>query len=197
MTSHDLRELLRQDLHSGARRLLGCRLVRGACRAQIVEVEAYGGADDPSSHAHRGPTPRNQIMFAEPGLAYVYFTYGMYWMLNVSALEEGTAAAVLIRAAEPMAGHEEFRARRAKARRDEDLLSGPGKLAQAFGITRAENGLDLFNPGSDLRLELGPEVDAIAVGTRIGLGNCPGATHPWRYMDAQRRRWISAPRPPA
>lgn len=112
---------------------------------RIVEVEAYGGADDISSHGHRGKTKRNEVMFGPPGHLYVYFTYGMHWCSNVVCGEDGECAAVLLRALEPMAGIEAmFRARPA-ARKEIDLCSGPAKLTQALGITGDQNGIDLVS----------------------------------------------------
>lgn len=178
-----------------AKRVLGCILVAGPCRARIVEVEAYGGESDPASHAWRGPTPRTAVMYGAPGTSYVYFTYGNHWMLNVVARPEGEASAVLIRAAEPLEGLETMSARRPKALRDSDLLSGPGKLCQAFGIDRSFNGLDLFDPASPLTLaEEGPPT-AIAVDVRIGIAVGRGELEPLRFVDAGRVSWASKPWP--
>jgi DNA-3-methyladenine glycosylase len=123
--------------------------------ARIVEVEAYLGESDPASHAAPGLTPRNAVMFGPPGFAYVYFIYGVHYCLNVSCQREGLAGAVLFRAAEPLAGWEEMARARdvvVKAPRDlRKLTSGPGRLAQAFGITRSrDNGCDLTSPASGL-----------------------------------------------
>lgn len=189
----DLRALLGEDLFAGARALLGCRLVSGVLSARIVEVEAYSQEDDPGSHAHRGPTPRNGTMFGEPGRAYVYFTYGMHWMLNVSARPLGQGSAILIRAAEPLEGLPTMHARRPKAVRDEDLLNGPAKLAQAFGVTRNLDGLDLLDPKSVLRLEPGDPVREVLCGPRIGMSPGKGEHLPWRFVDARALRWVSRP----
>jgi DNA-3-methyladenine glycosylase len=187
-----LLEALRHDVLSGAEHLLGAVLVRGNRRARIVEVEAYRQEDDPGSHAFRGVTPRNQIMFGKAGIAYVYFNYGCHWMLNVVAGEEGNGSAVLIRAAEPLAGLEEFRALRPKAKNDYDLLSGPGKLAAAFEITKKDYGIDLFDSHSDLRIEAGTAPTKILQGVRIGLAKGKGEEIPWRFVDGHALRFVSA-----
>lgn len=180
---------LHEDVLLGARSLLGLTLVHGERRARIVEVEAYRTPDDPASHAHRGKTPRNAIMFGEAGLAYVYFNYGVHWMLNVTAHGEGDAAAVLIRAAEPLSGLEEMRRLRPKARRDEDLLSGPGKLATAFGITGADTGTPMFS-SDGLRFESGGRPARVLTGPRIGIR--VGLEHLWRFVDGDALKWVSA-----
>lgn len=133
-------------------------------------------------------------MFGEPGHAYVYFTYGNHWMLNVVAHDTGNAAAILIRAAKPLTGLETMRERRPKAKRDEDLLSGPGKLAAAFGLDRRHDGLNLFE-GDEVRMEPGEPPRQILTGTRIGLALGKGDDLPWRFVDADRLRWVSRPHP--
>ena len=113
-------------------------------RARITEVEAYLGSRDPASHAFRGRTDRNAVMFGRPGHLYVYFVYGMHWCANVVAGHpDGDAGAVLLRAAGPVVGLDLMRERRPRARRDGDLLSGPAKLAGAFGLDRGHDGVDL------------------------------------------------------
>ena len=159
-------------------------------RARIVEAESYRAEDDPASHAYRGETPRNRIMYGEVGIAYVYFNYGVHWMLNVIAHEPGRAAGILIRAAEPLQGLEAMRANRGPVK-DRELLSGPGKLAQAFGITGADNGLDLLDESSSLRL-YPREGDVRIVATpRIGIAEGKGHELPWRFIDADRLEWCS------
>lgn len=186
----DLRKLLARDVLRAAPALLGTYLVRGPLRARIVEVEAYRSADDPASHAYRSRTKRNDVMFGPPGRAYVYFNYGVHWMLNVVAHAEGNAAAVLIRAAEPLEGLDLMRTNRGV---DDvhNLLSGPGKLCKAFGITAEDNGRDLFEGA--FRLEPGEKPKQILAGPRVGI--TVGTEHPWRFMDAGRLEWVSRPRP--
>ena len=191
MTPDDARQLLESDVVAASRAILGWHLVRGACRVQIVEVEAYRAEDDAASHAHRGVTKRNEIMFGEPGHAYVYFSYGVHWMLNVVAHPPGRAAAILIRAAKPLEGIDEMRDRRLKAKTDQDLLSGPGKVCAALGITSHEHGIDLLtNP--DLHLE--PQLSAanVLVGPRIGITKA--VDFAWRFVDADNLEWASRPR---
>lgn len=189
----NFQQLLSQDVVEAAPKLLGWHLSLGDCRARIVEVEAYRTPDDPGCHAHRGRSPRCATMFEAPGLAYVYFTYGNHWMLNVVAHPVGDPAALLIRAAEPLEGVELMRKRRPKAVRDEDLLSGPGKLTAAFGIDRRFDGTDLFS--GELRLEPGEPPAKTLTGTRIGLALGKGDELPWRFLDAERLRWASRPLP--
>src|SRR4051812_42995201 len=134
-----------QDTITVARALLGCVLWRRVDRellgARLVEVEAYLGANDPASHARRGlRSARNESMYLDGGHAYVYFTYGMHWCMNVVTQEADIAEAVLLRAAEPVRGIESMRARRPKAKRDVDLMNGPGKLCSALAIDRALDG---------------------------------------------------------
>ncbi|MBX7134054.1 MAG: DNA-3-methyladenine glycosylase [Fimbriimonadaceae bacterium] len=183
---------LNQDPVTCARALLGTILVRGELRARIVETEAYDGPLDPGSHAFRGPTPRSEVMFGPPGRAYIYFTYGMHWCLNIVTRSAGEGSAVLLRAAEPLTGLDVMRDRRVKSSRDEDLLSGPAKLASAFGLDGSMNGMDLFDANSELRLQDGPPPSAILVGTRIGLAQGKGDDLPWRFVDADALRWVSA-----
>ena len=171
--------------HLVARSLLGARLVRidrgRRLSGVIVEAEAYIGEADLGCHARSGRTARNAVMFGEPGHAYVYFTYGMHWMLNVVTEAEGRPAAVLLRAIWPMEGVAAMRRRRGR----QPLADGPGKLCQALGIDGRLNGLDLCRPGARLFFEKGKafaEADIVR-GPRVGLDSVPEPwkSLPWRY----------------
>jgi DNA-3-methyladenine glycosylase len=146
----------------------------------IVETEAYGHEDDEASHACRGMTERNAVMFGPAGRAYVYFTYGNHFCVNVSARpQKEVAGAVLIRGIEPVEGIDIMK----KLRQVDDaylLASGPGRLTQALGITRAQNGLDMTDGKSELRIEQGTARQAIAT-ARIGITRA--ADRKWRFVD--------------
>jgi DNA-3-methyladenine glycosylase len=167
----------RHDTVTVARSLLGCvlwrRLGRALLAARLVEVEAYLGANDSASHARRGlRSARNESMYLEGGHAYVYFTYGMHWCVNVVTQEADIAEAVLLRAAEPLRGIETMRERRPKAKRDRDLMNGPGKLCSAMAIDKSLDG----EPFDGKTLWLAPRDiavsdDDIAVSPRIGVEN--------------------------
>jgi DNA-3-methyladenine glycosylase len=163
--------------------LLNKVLVRGDRRARIVEVEAYvGGGIDAGSHAHRGQTRRNATMFGPPGHLYVYFTYGMHWCANAVCDTDGTAGAVLLRAAVPLDGADEMRSLRLAARTDAALLNGPAKLCQAFGLTGADDGADLAGrtEGGIYFVDDGvPPPAEPGVSERIGLS--AGVELPWRW----------------
>lgn len=178
-----------------ARDLLGKVLVRqgtgqqlpaARLTARIVEVEAYLGKDDPAAHSAAGNTPRNSVLFGPPGYAYVYFIYGNHYCLNVSCEPEGRAGGVLFRALEPLSGLDEMaRARDIELHGPKDwpkLTSGPGRLSEAFGITRArDNGCDLTSPASSLWIgDDGYRARGIVVTTRIGITKA--ADHPLRYL---------------
>ncbi len=159
----------------------------GDRQVQIVEVEAYRTPDDPGCHAHRGRTARNAAMYERAGLAYVYFCYGMHWMLNVTAHEEGSAAAVLIRAVKPIAGFD-------SALTDADLkraLAGPGRLTRTLGIEARHYGLDLLDVGSPLHIVEAERATRFAAGPRIGLANGKGDDLPWRFVDVVEAAWAS------
>jgi len=160
-----------KDTKQVAKSLLGKVLVRrtakGVTRGKIVETEAYYGLDDPASHAYKGRTKRARIMWEKPGIAYVYFTYGMHYLLNVITEEEGKAGAVLIRALEPQEGIDLMKKRRGLSN-IKNLTNGPAKLTQAFGITTRENGVDLTK--GDLVIEKGEEGEfEIICAQRIGI----------------------------
>lgn len=170
--------------------LLGMRLLRVTTEGQrlagvIIETEAYVGVRDRASHAFGGRrTPRNESMYARPGTAYVYFTYGMHHCFNVVCADAGDPQAVLIRAIRPDEGLHSMRAlreARGSVRTEHDLASGPGKLCQAMAIGRQLDGLDLC-AGADLWIEPGPGVGPVLAGPRIGLG----AVGEW---TSRRLRW--------
>jgi DNA-3-methyladenine glycosylase len=176
------RSFYRRDPREVAPELLGKVLVRGRRSARIVEVEAYCGAADPGSHAYRGMTRRNATMFGPPGGLYVYFTYGMHWCANAVCGADGEGVAVLLRAASPVRGEDEMWADRPRARRQTDLLSGPAKLCQAFGLDGSFDGADLVrgDGGVTIRDDGTPPPAAPGVSTRIGLS--AGAELPWRWF---------------
>jgi DNA-3-methyladenine glycosylase len=172
-----------------ARRLLGALLVRddglARCIARIVETEAYAGPGDLASHARAGRTPRTAVMFGPPGHAYVYLVYGMHHCLNVVCGPDGQAAAVLVRAVEPVAGIERMRERRgATGGPDHRLGAGPARACQALGIDRRLDGIDLLR---DERLWLGAAIErdgpTIVSGPRVGVeyAGPDWSTRPWRF----------------
>ncbi|MBI4394904.1 MAG: DNA-3-methyladenine glycosylase [Candidatus Omnitrophica bacterium] len=137
---------------------------------KIVETEAYLGSSDPASHAHRGVTPRNHVMFGRAGISYVYFTYGNHHCLNLVTEPDGVPGAVLIRALEPLSGIQVMTKRRGGASRDQ-LTNGPGKLTQAFGITREHSGLDLTQDSFFVAQDEKKEEEALHIqaAPRIGI----------------------------
>lgn len=160
--------------------LLGARLMAGGVTVRLTEVEAYGGGQDPASHAYRGRTRRTEVMFGPAGWAYVYLVYGMHWCLNVVVGEQGGAAAVLLRAGEVIAGLPAAQERRPGARARE-LCRGPGRLCRALGITGEHGGLDLLEASSPVRLELcARPPGTVDSGPRVGVAG-PGADTPWRF----------------
>jgi DNA-3-methyladenine glycosylase len=222
-------ELLGTDTLLAARSLIGARLVRGSGPnsriGRIVEVEAYIGREDLASHARTGPTRRNATMFGPPGRAYVYLVYGMYHCLNIVTQTKGNPAAVLIRAVEPLAGMDFMRAARMErlARRspapvraadseeprvlpssrlpDARLASGPGLVCVAFSIDRGDDGVDLCDPTSDLRLEVAPKGEAwpVETGPRVGIDYAPEPwlSRPWRlYVPGSPAVSVAATRRP-
>ena len=176
-----------------ARSLLGVVVVAGGVAVRLSEVEAYAGGHDPASHAFRGPTRRNAVMFGPPGHAYVYFTYGMHFCMNVVCGPDGEASAVLLRAGEVVRGHDLARARRPGAS-DRDLARGPARLTRALGVHREQDGADVTDPASEIRLVDGVPVEAEAVrwGPRVGIRTA--AELPWRaWIDGDPT--VSAYRP--
>jgi DNA-3-methyladenine glycosylase len=181
--------------------LLGCVLehetAAGLVAVELTEVEAYEGLSDPASHAYRGRTRRNAVMFGPPGHAYVYFTYGMHFCVNlVCLLEQGSASAVLLRAGAIIAGEDLARARRTRRKPDpdrppipaRDLARGPARLCQALDIDRSLDGADVCVPGSPLRLRrrsADPVASTMArsghivAGPRVGVSSA--AEVPWRF----------------
>lgn len=162
-----------------APRLLGALFWHGGVAVRLTEVEAYGGAGDPASHAFRGPTPRNGVMFGPAGHLYVYFSYGMHWAANVVCGPEGTASGTLLRAGEVVAGLELARSRRGRSS-DRDLARGPGRLAQALGLGADQRGVDL-RAGGPVRLEPGMPPDDVSAGPRVGVST--EADRPWRFWE--------------
>ncbi|MCW7944661.1 3-methyladenine DNA glycosylase [Streptomyces hygroscopicus] len=170
--------------------LLGCLLVRstpdGPIELRLTEVEAYDGPNDPGSHAYRGRTPRNDVMFGPPGHVYVYFTYGMWHCMNLVCGPEGRASAVLLRAGEITEGAELARTRRLSARNDKELAKGPARLATALGVDRALDGTDACAAGeTPLRILTGTSVpsDQVRNGPRTGVAG-DGGIHLWRFWIA-------------
>jgi DNA-3-methyladenine glycosylase len=201
-TDAELADLLAGPVEPAARGLLGCRLSAGGVTVRITETEAYAGsAGDAASHAYRGRTARNAVMFGPAGYAYVYFTYGMHHCMNVVTGSEGTASAVLLRAGEVVDGLDVARARRTAVRRDVDLARGPARLCAALGIDKSSYGRYLLGDGPvRLAAPLTPvDPAAVAAGPRVGVTGAHDV--PWRFwIDgdptvSQYRRHV--PRQPA
>jgi len=179
------REFYNRPTLTVARELIGARLVRILDGEKLVglitETEAYVGEEDLACHAKAGRTPRTQVMYGPPGHAYVYFTYGNHWMLNVVTEREDFPAAVLIRAIQPIEGVETMFVRR----NGRDTF-GPGKLTQAMGITKSENTVDLTVANKNLWIEAGVSVpdSSVTIGPRVGLNTVPEPwfSMPWRFM---------------
>jgi DNA-3-methyladenine glycosylase len=186
------RKFYERDTRQVARALLGKKLVRKIGRIElagiILETEAYCGREDSACHAHRGKTPRNAVMFGKPGHAYIYFTYGMHYMLNLVTEEEGNPCAVLVRAIEPLIGEKEMEVRR--KRKGVQLANGPAKLCQALGINKSLNGWDL-TLGSKLWVENCRSIPAksISATPRIGI-NYANEEHRkalWRFLIQSKK----------
>jgi DNA-3-methyladenine glycosylase len=171
-----------------ARGLLGqvleARSPDGTVAVRLTEVEAYAGAADPASHAFRGRTPRNGVMFGPAGHLYVYFVYGMHWCCNVVCGPDGRPNAVLLRAGMVVSGVDLARSRRPATRSDVDLARGPARLATALGLDAAVNGVDLCAAASAVRLRAGDRIpdDLVARGPRVGVAAAGDV--PWRL-------WVS------
>lgn len=175
--------LLGTDPLTAARRLLGATLACRGVDATIVEVEAYGGGPeglwpDPAAHSFCGRTPRNAVMFGPPGHLYTYRSYGMHVCANVVCGQDGSAAAVLLRAAVITRGESLVRARRGDLVAGPAWARGPGNLCAALGITLQDNGIDLFDPGSSVGLRLGEALPAQS-GPRVGVSRA--ADRAWRF----------------
>jgi len=179
-----LRRFYERDVVDVARDLLGKLLVREVegkrLVGRIVEVEAYRGRDDPASHAYRGRTKRNEVMFGKPGLAYIYLAYGVNWCLNITSEPEGEPAAVLIRAVEPLEGIEEMMANR-QVSNLKNLTNGPGKLTKAFKIDRSLNGWDVTK-GEILYIVYPDEEEEFEIGVSARIGIKFGLDKPWRFF---------------
>jgi DNA-3-methyladenine glycosylase len=184
--------------------LLGWRLTHrtseGVVTVELTEVEAYDGEQDPASHAGRGRTPRNAIMYGPPGAMYVYFSYGMHWCANIVCGPEGQASAVLLRAGRVVDGEDLARVRRGPRVAERSLARGPACLTQALGIGRAQNGADLVHdPAYALAppsVSLPPA--AISSGPRVGVTLAPDV--PWRFWrtgDSTVSTYKRSPRAPA
>ncbi|WP_102145375.1 DNA-3-methyladenine glycosylase [Mycobacterium hubeiense] len=195
-------ELLACDPPTAARRLLGAALTGRGVSAMIVEVEAYGGPPDgpwpdAASHSFRGPGVRNKVMFGPAGHLYTYRSHGIHVCANVVCAYDGVAGAVLLRAAAVEAGLDTAHRRRGESVRPVALARGPGNLCSALGITMDDNGIDLFDAGSPIRLALGEEHVATA-GPRVGVSKA--ADRPWRFWLAGRPEvslYRRSPRAPA
>lgn len=194
--SRDLRDQLAGPVLEVAPRLLNAVLRYGDVAVRLTEVEAYAGPDDPGSHAFRGKTRRNAVMFGPAGRLYCYFTYGMHVCANVTVDEDEKPSAVLIRAGEVIDGAEVARGRRPAAVADRDLARGPARLCQALGIELADNGTDLS--AGPITLELGTPPAAVDSGPRVGLRGA--ADRPWRFwiageptVSAYRRHRLAPP----
>ena len=194
--------MLVADPLTAARRLLGAQLTAGEVSATIVEVEAYGGPPDgpwpdPAAHSFRGPNGRNGVMFGRAGRLYTYLSHGIHVCANVVCGPDGTAAAVLLRAAVIEEGVDRARARRGTAVIDHALARGPGNLCSALAITMDDYGTDLFDRASRVRLRLGGD-SAAADGPRVGVSQA--ADRAWRFWLADRPEvsaYRRSPRAPA
>jgi len=171
-----LRDVLSGPVLEVAPRLLGATLRHEDVAVRLTEVEAYDGPDDPGSHAYRGRTRRNAVMFGPSGVLYVYFTYGMHHCANIVVGPADRPSAVLLRAGEVVDGLEHARERRGSS--DRDLARGPARLCQALGVHLSHDGTDLSRGDLTLTLADGPPGD-VSTGPRVGLRHA--ADRPWRF----------------
>lgn len=193
--SRSLTEFLSRPVLEVAPGLLGAVVRHAGVAVRLSEVEAYAGPDDPGSHAFRGQTPRNSVMFGPAGRLYCYFTYGMHVCANVTVGPEGQPSAVLLRAGEVVDGLAEARTRRPGVL-DRDLARGPARLCRALGLELGDNGTDLARGPATLSFGTAPEV--YETGPRVGLRLAPD--RPWRFwipgdptVSAYRRSPKAAP----
>lgn len=194
-------EALRAALEAGAEQaaeaLLGAvlrsRIGGVEAAGRIVETEAYLADGDGASHSAPGPTARNASMFAPAGTAYVYLIYGMHHCFNVATGADGRGEAVLVRALEPLEGLAAMRARRGASIRDRDLCRGPGRLAQALGIGRERDGVDLLGRRGALRLEPGERLAHVR-GPRVGITKAAELPLRFTAIEPDLARWVSGPR---
>jgi DNA-3-methyladenine glycosylase len=201
-TDDSWRALRGTDVEAAARSLLGCRVTAYGVTVRLTEVEAYSGVgDDPASHAHRGQTPRNTVMFGPAGVLYVYFTYGMHWCMNVVCGPVGTASAVLLRAGEVVDGFAAARSRRlgrsGAVVPDRDLARGPARLTMALGVTGAQNGTPLLGRAGPVTLLPPVEpvpAEVVRAGPRVGIA--VGVDTPWRFWIDGERSVSQSRRPP-
>jgi DNA-3-methyladenine glycosylase len=188
LSSQDPRSFFAQPTLQVARQLLGMRLVRlegnDRLSGYITEVEAYRGEQDLGCHAKAGRTPRTAVMYGPPGHAYVYFTYGMHWMLNFVTEAEGFPAAVLLRGLQPMEGFEQIASRR-EPQPPALWTDGPAKICQALNIDKRLNGADLCAPQAALFIETGLQIpdSSVTNSPRVGLYSVPEPwkSIPWRF----------------
>lgn len=191
------RDFFTRDVRVVARELLGCTIHHAGVAVRLTEVEAYAGRLDPGSHAYRGRTTRNEVMFGPAGHLYVYFTYGMHHCCNIVCGADGEASAVLLRAGEVVAGRDVARERRPGIR-ERDWARGPARLTRTLGIDRSFDGLDLCDPSGPMRLEPRAGMSAVRhrTGPRVGVSGegGDGAAYPWRYW-IEGEPTVSAYRP--
>ncbi|QFG68811.1 DNA-3-methyladenine glycosylase [Ornithinimicrobium pratense] len=182
------RDFLARPVLDVAPALLGALLQHDGVTLRLTEVEAYAGPADPGSHAYRGPTPRTEVMFGPPGHLYVYLSYGMHHCVNIVTGPDGTASAVLLRAAQVVEGLDLARERRQAGLStpvtERDLARGPGRLTRALGLALRHDGLDLLAPEAEVRLRPGTRPPGVVrTGPRVGVSGegGDGALFPWRF----------------